>query len=80
MKTLTTGNVAGAVKEMIDVDDMIKALQQLPKGSKLCVREEGHYALGSFAYIQLPEAITVTDENTKETVVVYSIGESEQFP
>lgn len=78
MKTLTTKNVAGSVAEMIGVEDMIAALKELPAGSKLCVRQEGFYALGKFADINLPEAITVTDEVTKEQVVVYSIGNSDQ--
>lgn len=40
MKTLTTKHVSSSVAEMINVDDMIKALQKLPKGSKLCVRKK----------------------------------------
>ena len=53
----------------IPVEEMIEALMKLPKGSKILITQEGYYAQGDFADIQLPE-------HYKENY--YSIGNSSQ--
>ena len=62
-------NVLGS---SVAVEDMISALQQLPKGSRLVTTQKGYYAHGNLGSIFLPEK--------HECVVdsVYSIGHSEQ--
>ena len=39
----------------IPVEDMIKALKKLPKGSQLVISQQGYYAEGRFADIFLPK-------------------------
>lgn len=57
----------------ISVEEMIKALQDLPKGSRLYVGQEGYYAEGKFASIFLPVETKVIDE-----VHYFEVGYSSQ--
>lgn len=61
------------IRESVSVEDMIGALKQLPKGSRLCVLQEGYYASGQYADIYFPELHKEVDN-----VEFYSLGFSSQ--
>lgn len=57
----------------IKVEDMIKALQNLPPGSTVVMTQSGYYSEGKFASINLPEKVK---DDTYQNI--YSIGHSSQ--
>lgn len=78
MQDIKVDNIQQTVHHMIDVEEMIKALQALPAGSKLCITQEGHYAQGHFADISLPGPVLLVEEVSDSDFTVYSIGHSDQ--
>lgn len=78
MQDIKVDDIQQTVQHMIDVEEMIKALQALPAGSKLCITQEGHYAQGQFAYTSMPEPVLLIEEASKADFTVYSIGHSDQ--
>jgi len=61
------------LEESISVEEMIKELKKLPKGSRLVMTQDGYYAEGDLAYIHKPEKFTEVDGTT-----IFNIGNSSQ--
>lgn len=58
--------------DLIDVETLIARLQELPRGSRICITQDGNYAEGDLAYIfSNPLKICDTDN-------IFSIGHSDQ--
>lgn len=62
-----------AISNSISVQEMIKALQELPSNTRLIIRQEGYYAEGNYADIYLPGHYKDIGEYS-----YYSIGISSQ--
>ena len=58
--------------DLLDVSVMINELQKLPKGSKLCITQDGNYAVGDLAYIYNKPQRVCEDKD------IFIIGHSEQ--
>jgi len=58
--------------DMLTVEELINALKTLPANSKICITQDGNYAVGDLAYIYKSPIQIVSAQN------IYAIGHSEQ--